>query len=52
MSRDSLTGVFWPFSLLLTSLVAATVATTAQAPPAPAGEVTFTKDIAPILQRS
>ena len=40
------------FSLLLAALVAATVGTLAQAPAATPGDVTFTKDIAPILQRS
>ena len=40
------------FSLLLAALVAATVGTIAQAPAPTSGEVTFTKDIAPILQRS
>src|SRR5207245_5750749 len=40
------------FALLLTATVATSVATMAQAPAAPAGDVTFAKDIAPILQRS
>jgi len=40
------------FSLLLAALAAATVGTLAQAPAATPGDVTFTKDIAPILQRS
>jgi mono/diheme cytochrome c family protein len=52
MSRDRLTPTWWLFSLLLASRVAATAGATAQAPATPAGEVTFTKDIAPILQRS
>jgi mono/diheme cytochrome c family protein len=52
MSRDRLPRIFWFFGLSLASLVAATVGPTAQAPAANAGEVTFTKDIAPILQRS
>ena len=52
MSRDRLPRIFGLFGLLLTSLVVATVSPTAQAPARTAGEVTFTKDIAPILQRS
>jgi len=52
MSRDRVTGVFWLFSLPLAALLATTAATTAQAPPPTSGEETFTKDIAPILQRS
>ena len=52
MSKDRLPGMFCLFSLLLAVLVAATVGTTAQAPATTTGEVTFTKDIAPILQRS
>src|SRR6266568_1544308 len=52
MSRDRLPRIFGPFGLLLASLVAATVSPTAQAPATTTDEVTFTKDIAPILQRS
>jgi len=52
MSRDRLPRIFGLFGLLLASLVAATVGPTAQAPATTTGEVTFTKDIAPILQRS
>src|SRR4030081_2296228 len=52
MSRHRLPGIMGLFGLLLTSLVAATVSPTAQAPARTTGEVTFTKDIAPILQRS
>jgi mono/diheme cytochrome c family protein len=52
MSRDRLPRILALFSLLLAALVAATVVTIAQAPAATTGDVTFTKDIAPILQRS
>ena len=52
MSKDRLARILGLFSLLLAALVAATAGTIAQAPAAPAGDVTFTKDIAPILQRS
>src|SRR5260370_1421519 len=52
MSRHRLPGILGLFGLLLASLVTATVGTTAQAPAPTTGEVTFTKDIAPILQRS
>ena len=49
MSRDRLPKISGLCSLL--AVVAATVGTTAQSP-ALTGEVTFSKDIAPILQRS
>ena len=52
MARRRLPRNLGPVGLLLTALVAATVGTTAQAPAPTTGEVTFTKDIAPILQRS
>src|SRR3989442_9654020 len=51
MSRDRLPRAFGLFGLLA-ALVAATVGTTAQAPTTTTGDVTFAKDIAPILQRS
>jgi len=51
MSRDRLPRIP-AFCSLLAILVALTVGTTAQTPAPPAGVVTFTKDIAPILQRS
>jgi hypothetical protein len=52
MSRDRLPRRLGRFTLLPAALFAATAATIAQAPPPTSGEVTFTKDIAPILQRS
>src|SRR5258708_7517168 len=52
MSRHRLPGIFGLFGLLRASLVTATVGTAGQAPAPTTGEVTFTKDIAPILQRS
>ena len=55
MSRDRLPRLLGLFGLLLAATVAATVGTTAQAPATTAPgttEVTFTKDIAPALQRS
>jgi len=52
MVRDRLPRILGPFGLLLAVLVVASVSTIAQAPATFAGEVTFTKDIAPILQRS
>ncbi len=52
MTRHRLPRTLGLASLMLAALVAATVGTTAQAPATPAGDVTFTKDIAPILQRS
>ena len=52
MSKHRVPGIFGLFGLLLASLVTATVGTTAQAPAPTTGEVTFTRDIAPILQRS
>src|SRR5713226_6152209 len=52
MSRDRLPRNVGLFSLLPAALVAATVGTIAQAPATTTGAVTFTKDIAPILQRS
>jgi hypothetical protein len=51
MSRDRLRPVVGMFSLLSAASLAASAAITAQAPPASA-DVTFSKDIAPILQRS
>src|SRR5687768_4061820 len=52
MSKERLTRMSGLFGVLLVSLVAATVGSNAQAPSTTGGEVTFTKDIAPILQRS
>jgi hypothetical protein len=52
MSRIYLPRTLGLFSLLLLSPVVLSVDTVAQAPDALTGEVTFTKDIAPILQRS
>jgi len=52
MSKDRPARILGLFRLVLAALVAATAGTIAQAPAAPAGAVTFTKDIAPILQRS
>jgi hypothetical protein len=52
MSRDRLPRCLGRFSLLPAALLAATAAALAQAPLSTSGEVTFTKDIAPILQRS
>src|ERR1700704_6205380 len=52
MSRGRLPRILGLLSLLLAALLAATVGTIAQAPATPTGDVTFTKDIAPILQRS
>jgi mono/diheme cytochrome c family protein len=52
MVRDRLPRILGPFGLLLAVLVVASVSTIAQAPATATGEVTFTKDIAPILQRS
>src|SRR5262245_61033019 len=51
MSRDRLRaiGLFGP---LIAAFVTATAGATAQAPASTNGEVTFTRDIAPILQRS
>ena len=51
MSRDRFARIPALFSLL-TATVAATVGLTAQTPARPAADVTFTRDIAPILQRS
>src|SRR5260370_7361437 len=51
MSRNRLPQMFGRFGFLLSLLVVAPVGTIAQAP-ATAGDVTFTKDIAPVLQRS
>jgi hypothetical protein len=51
MSRDRLPRVFGLGSLLA-GLIVAAVGMKAQTAPEPAGEVTFTKEIAPILQRS
>ena len=50
MSRD-LPRIIAPCSLLA-ALIAATTGTIAQTPAGSAADVTFTKDIAPILQRS
>src|SRR5947208_10822969 len=52
MSNDGLPRVLGLFSLLPAALLAATAGPTAQAPASTSGEVTFTRDIAPILQRS
>ena len=52
MLRNRLPRILRLFSLLLAASVVATVGTIAQAPATTTGEVTFTKDIAPILQRS
>jgi hypothetical protein len=52
MSRDRLPRIVGLFSLLLAAPVAATIGAIAQAPATTTPEVTFTKDIAPILQRS
>src|SRR5262245_18164070 len=51
MSRDRLPIALGLFVLTLL-LGAASIGLRAQAPPATPGDVTFTKDIAPILQRS
>jgi len=51
MSRHRLPGILGLFGLLLTALVAATVSPTAQAPARTTGDVTFTKDVAPIVQQ-
>ena len=52
MARVRLPRVPALSAVLLGAPVAVTVHTIAQAPAAAAGDVTFTKDIAPILQRS
>jgi hypothetical protein len=52
MSKDRLPRCLGLTSLVLAALVIATAGPTAQAPAPPPGDVTFTKDIAPILQRS
>ena len=52
MLKNRLPRISRFFSLLLAAPVVASVATIAQAPATTTGEVTFTKDIAPILQRS
>jgi mono/diheme cytochrome c family protein len=51
MSKDRLPRVLGLFSLLA-ALVATTAGTTAQSPAPASGDVTFTRDIAPILQHS
>src|SRR5207245_8558766 len=51
MSKDRRAHIAGPCTLLV-ALIAATIGTTAQTPARPASDVTFTKDIAPILQRS
>jgi hypothetical protein len=51
MSSDRPSRSLGPFSLLLVAL-ATTARPTAQTPARPSSELTFTKDIAPILQRS
>ena len=52
MTRDRLPRMLGLFSLTVAVPVMATVVTVAQAPAPNPGEVTFTRDIAPILQRS
>jgi hypothetical protein len=52
MSTGRLPRFLGPFGLLLVALLAVTAGPTAQTPAPPSGEVTFTKDIVPILQRS
>jgi len=52
MPTDRLPRVFLLCSVLLAALVAATIVTRAQAPTPRGQGVTFTKDVAPILQRS
>jgi hypothetical protein len=52
MARDYLLRMLTPFGLLLAVSVLTSVGTIAQTPAAAARELTFTKDIAPILQRS
>jgi hypothetical protein len=52
MSKDRLPRILRLFSMLLAALVAATAGTVAQSPARVTGDVTFTRDIAPILQRS
>ena len=52
MLRNRLPRILRLFSLLLAAPVVASVGTIAQTPATTAGDVTFTKDIAPILQRS
>jgi mono/diheme cytochrome c family protein len=51
MSRGRLPRFLGLFSLMPAALLLATAGPTAQAPAPTSGEVTFTKDIAPILQR-
>ena len=51
MAKDRRLRIVAPFGIVLTAAVVASVGLIAQTP-APAGDVTFTKDIAPILQRS
>jgi mono/diheme cytochrome c family protein len=51
MSRDRF-ALIPALCCLLTATIAATVGLTAQTPAPPAADVTFTRDIAPILQRS
>src|SRR5215510_16320014 len=50
MSRDRLPIALGLFGFGL--MAATTIGIRAQSPPAPTGDATFTKDIAPILQRS
>ena len=52
MAKDRLRRALTPIGLLLAASVLTSIGTIAQAPAAPARELTFTKDIAPILQRS
>ena len=52
MTRDRLPRTLGLFSLTVAVPMMAAVVTVAQAPAPTPGEVTFTKDIAPILQRS
>jgi len=54
MSRERLPRILGLFGVLVTALAVAvaTVGTVAQTPATGGGDVTFSKDIAPILQRS
>jgi mono/diheme cytochrome c family protein len=52
MSKGRLPHVLTLFGVLLAALAVATVAMRAQAPATKSGDVTFSKNIAPILQRS
>ena len=51
MSADCVNRIIGTPGLLLTALIGSSVAPTAQAPATTIGNVTFSKDIAPILQR-